>query len=144
MPALLGPARFLRTPRATGVVTASQQAPAAPSKRASVGEHLSRTRGSTSVSSDQDTVAATPLDVLVEDLKFLQAKTGLDLLTPLQEVKEVHDQVINHIQHHFWIACGMSHLSISVPKYLSSCCPMQTALACQYRKAAPLLTLIYL
>jgi hypothetical protein len=34
------------------------------------------------------------LDVLVEDLRFLQAKTGLDLLTPLLEVKEVHDQVV--------------------------------------------------
>lgn len=35
----------------------------------------------------------TPLDVLLDDVKFLQAKTGLDLMTPLQEVKGVHDQV---------------------------------------------------
>ena len=35
----------------------------------------------------------TPLDVLLDDVKFLEAKTGLDLMTPLQEVKGVHDQV---------------------------------------------------
>ena len=37
--------------------------------------------------------SATPLDVLLDDVKFLEAKTGLDLMTPLQEVKGVHDQV---------------------------------------------------
>ena len=35
----------------------------------------------------------TPLDVLLDDVRFLEAKTGLDLMTPLQEVKGVHDQV---------------------------------------------------
>ncbi|CAK0782545.1 hypothetical protein CVIRNUC_005763 [Coccomyxa viridis] len=38
--------------------------------------------------------SATPLDVLLDDVRFLEAKTGLDLMTPLQEVKEVHDQVV--------------------------------------------------
>ncbi len=37
--------------------------------------------------------SSTPLDVLLDDVKFLEAKTGLDLMTPLQEVKGVHDQV---------------------------------------------------
>ena len=37
--------------------------------------------------------SATPLDVLLDDVRFLEAKTGLDLMTPLQEVKEAHDQV---------------------------------------------------
>ncbi len=35
----------------------------------------------------------TPFDVLLDDVRFLEAKTGLDLMTPLQEVKGVHDQV---------------------------------------------------
>jgi hypothetical protein len=33
------------------------------------------------------------MDLVVEDLRFLSERTGVDLLTPLQEVKEVHDQV---------------------------------------------------
>ena len=49
--------------------------------------------------------STTPLDVLLDDVKFLEAKTGLDLMTPLQEVKGVHDQVcLISLQH----ICGIS------------------------------------
>ena len=42
---------------------------------------------------DSLSMRTTPLDVLLDDVRFLEAKTGLDLMTPLQEVKGVHDQV---------------------------------------------------
>lgn len=89
------PVQVLQTKkcRGGGSAAASQQSVvAAPMRTATRGtsEHKSNRKPQ---SLEQQSSLSTPLDVLAEDLRFLEAKTGLDLLTPLQEVKEVHDQV---------------------------------------------------
>ena len=99
LPSLPGPVRLLRQLRSSRVASAGQQASSAPSKRAltwGAGEARPDSNGPTSFAQDDQLTAASPMDVVVEDLRFLQAKTGLDLITPLQEVKEVHDQVCVH------------------------------------------------
>ena len=96
LPPLPAPTRLLRETRSTRIASAGQQAPSAPSKRAltwGAGEARPASTGRTLTAQEQHLTAASPMDVVVEDLRFLQAKTGLDLITPLQEVKEVHDQV---------------------------------------------------
>ena len=37
--------------------------------------------------------ASSPLDILVGDIRYLSERTGVDLLTTLAPVKDVHDQV---------------------------------------------------
>lgn len=46
-------------------------------------------RGSISRSS----IGSTPMDVLRNDFSYLEGRTGLDLLTPLEAVAEAHDEV---------------------------------------------------
>ena len=107
LPALPSPARLLRQHRASNIAFASQQTPTAPVKRAVAWGTREARPGVPAPPAMQEerscATATTPMDVVVEDLRFLQARTGLDLLTPLQEVREVHDQVrspflFRHIQ----------------------------------------------
>ncbi len=92
-PAFPGIIRHSRQCRGTGLAAASQQAPVAPALRTGTRGTSEHKSGKMPATLEQQSGPNTPLDVLTDDLRFLQAKTGLDLLTPLQEVKEVHDQV---------------------------------------------------
>ncbi len=96
LPAPPSPAQMLRQLRCPGIACASQQSPAAPAKRPvawTKREAKTAVAGPTGTREEHNLTAATPMDLVVEDLRFLSERTGVDLLTPLQEVKEVHDQV---------------------------------------------------
>ena len=96
LPAPPCPARMLWQSRCPGIACASQKSPAAPTKRPVAWarrEARPAVNGSIATREEHSPTAATPMDVVVEDLRFLSERTGVDLLTPLQEVKEVHDQV---------------------------------------------------
>ena len=93
-PALFGPSRPSKQSRGCGVAAVSQQAPVASPMRTGTRGTSEQKSNRKPLSLEQQSALNTPLDVLTDDLRFLQAKTGLDLLTPLQEVKEVHDQVL--------------------------------------------------
>ncbi len=43
---------------------------------------------------EQQQQLATPLDVLLRDCRYLHERTGLDLISTLAPVRDVHDQVL--------------------------------------------------
>lgn len=116
--ALPGLSRAGKQGRGCGLAAVSQQAPIAhPMRTGTRGTSAHKSSQEPQILEQQSTLN-TPLDVLTDDLRFLQAKTGLDLLTPLQEVKEVHDQVC--------LCCDMpgalqKHLDSFIHCYFRSC-----------------------
>lgn len=45
-------------------------------------------------------IPASTFDILEKDLLYIQDRTGLDLLTPLAPVRDVHDKVLRHKSWH--------------------------------------------
>ena len=100
LPALPSTLRHARLQSVACNAQMAQQTSRQPAQgRASWGTGELKSADISRIGSKQESLSATttPLDVLLDDVKFLEAKTGLDLMTPLQEVKGVHDQV--------WLVC---------------------------------------
>lgn len=106
MPALPSPARLLRQHRASGIACASQQTPVAPVKRTMAWGPRQGAPAPPAMQEERSMpTISSPMDVVVEDLRFISQRTGLDLLTPLQEVLEAHDQVTITPSFSFMLSC---------------------------------------